>query len=135
VARARATRLGVEVELRRADAQELPFPDERFDSVVFSLVLCTVPDDALAVAEARRVLRPGGRLLSLEHVRSPNPVIRFGQTVANPFSRRFGADQLLRDPLDPVTAAGFQVEELRRSSFGFVEALSARKPAREDRRA
>jgi SAM-dependent methyltransferase len=61
---------GVPVSLERAPAESLPHPDESLDTVVSTLVLCTVSDPARAVAEAARVLRPGGRLLFLEHVRA-----------------------------------------------------------------
>jgi ubiquinone/menaquinone biosynthesis C-methylase UbiE len=56
-----------------AGAQALPFPDASFDTVVATLVLCTVPDPEAAVAELRRVLRPGGALLFVEHVRAAEP--------------------------------------------------------------
>jgi ubiquinone/menaquinone biosynthesis C-methylase UbiE len=71
VARARGRELGVEADLRVADAQALPYPDQSFDTVVITLSLCTIPDDREAIGEASRALRPGGRLLLLEHVRSP----------------------------------------------------------------
>jgi ubiquinone/menaquinone biosynthesis C-methylase UbiE len=61
------------VEVVEAPAERLPFPDDRFDTVVATLVLCTVDDPARTLAEVDRVLRPGGRLLFLEHVRSANP--------------------------------------------------------------
>jgi ubiquinone/menaquinone biosynthesis C-methylase UbiE len=61
IARARARELGREVDLRVGDAQALGFPDDSFDAVVCTLSLCTIPDDRAAVAEVRRVLRPGGR--------------------------------------------------------------------------
>jgi ubiquinone/menaquinone biosynthesis C-methylase UbiE len=64
-----AGRGGVEIE--QASAQELPFADDSFDTAVFTLVLCTVPDPGAALAEAARVLKPGGKLLFIEHVRSP----------------------------------------------------------------
>ena len=64
----RAYAHGLEVDLREADAQALEFPDQRFDSVLFSLCL-SIPDDRRAVAEGARVLKPGGRLLLMEHVR------------------------------------------------------------------
>lgn len=59
-----------DARLVEAPAESLPFEDASFDTAVFTLVLCTVPDQAAALAEAARVLRPGGRLLFLEHVRS-----------------------------------------------------------------
>lgn len=61
---------GVEPRLERAPAEELPFEDESFDTVVSTLVLCTVGDPERAIDEVARVLRPGGRLLFLEHVRA-----------------------------------------------------------------
>lgn len=129
VARRRARELGRDVDLRVADAEALPFPDARFDTVVFTLALCTIPDDRRAVAEARRVLRPGGRLVWLEHVRSPIPIVRLLQRVVAPVFRRCAADHLLREPLDHVEAEGFAIDELERTKWGIVERLSARKPA------
>ncbi len=61
------------VELVEAAAERLPFEDSSFDTAVFTLVLCTVPDPAGALAETARVLRPGGRMLFIEHVRSEDP--------------------------------------------------------------
>jgi SAM-dependent methyltransferase len=61
---------GSRVELVEAPAEQLPFEDSSFDTAVFTLVLCTVPDPAAALAEATRVLRPGGTLLFVEHVRA-----------------------------------------------------------------
>jgi ubiquinone/menaquinone biosynthesis C-methylase UbiE len=127
VARARAQELGVEADLLVADAQALPFPDEAFDTVVMTLSLCTIPDDHEAVAEASRVLRPGGRLLMLEHVRSPVPAVWAVQWVLDPLFVRLEADHLLREPLDHLEDASLEVERLERSKWGIVERLSARK--------
>src|SRR3990170_4366186 len=69
-ARKRAERLGVPVELAQMDAQHLDFPDASFDAVVATFVFCSVPDPVAGVREVRRVLRSGGKLLLLEHVRS-----------------------------------------------------------------
>src|SRR5690349_20800928 len=63
------------VSIVQASAQDLPFEDDSFDTAVFTLVLCTVPDPVAALAEAARVLRPGGRLLFVEHVRAENPTL------------------------------------------------------------
>lgn len=129
LARRRATELGRDVDLRTGDAQALDFPDESFDTVVITLGLCTIPDNRLALAEARRVLRPQGRLLLLEHVRSPLLPIRAGQRLLQPLTLRFEADHLLRDPVDHLAGAGFEIEELERSKWGIVERVAARRSA------
>jgi ubiquinone/menaquinone biosynthesis C-methylase UbiE len=128
IARARAHELGREVDLRVGDAQALEFGDESFDTVVCTLSLCTIPDDRAAVAEMRRVLRPGGRLLLLEHVRSPLLPVRLGQRLLDPLAVRFEADHVLREPLGHLRAEGFEVDRLERSKLGIVERVSARKP-------
>jgi ubiquinone/menaquinone biosynthesis C-methylase UbiE len=69
----RLARAGRPAQVVAAPAEALPFGDGSFDTVVSTLVLCTVADAAAAIAEARRVLRPGGRLLFLEHVRGASP--------------------------------------------------------------
>jgi ubiquinone/menaquinone biosynthesis C-methylase UbiE len=129
IARTRARELGREIDLRVGDAQALEFPDESFDSVVCTLSLCTIPDDRAAVAEVRRVLRPGGRLLLLEHVRSPLLPIRTAERLLEPLMLRFEADHLTREPLEHLRAEGFAIERLERSKLGIVERVAARKPA------
>ena len=128
VAQRRAQDLGLDATLRQGDAAALPFPEDRFDTVVFSFVLCTIPDDRQAVSEAVRVLRPGGRLLLVEHVRSPNPIVRALERLIEPITLWREADHLLREPLDHVLAEGLELEALERSWFGVVERLAARKP-------
>jgi ubiquinone/menaquinone biosynthesis C-methylase UbiE len=127
LARARSARLGRTVELRLGDAERLPFADESFDTVVFTLALCTIPEDETALAEAHRVLRPEGSLLLLEHVRSPHLVVRTMQRLADPLFARFAHDHLLRDPAPHLETAGFKMEELERLKWGFVERVRATK--------
>jgi len=126
-ARRRAAILGRAVDLRVGDAQALPFEDDSFDTVMFSLALCSIPDDRRAIAEARRVLRPGGRVALLEHVRSPNGLVRGVQQLLNPLAVRFQGDHLLREPAGLLRAEGFVLEDLHRSRWGFVERAVARK--------
>jgi ubiquinone/menaquinone biosynthesis C-methylase UbiE len=125
----RAKALGREVDIRLGDVQELEFPDASFDTVVCTLGLCTIPDDRKAVAEARRVLRPGGRLLLMEHVRSPSRAVRAIQRLLDPLMVRFEGDHLLREPLDHLIAEGFEIEQVERSKWGIVERVAARRPA------
>jgi ubiquinone/menaquinone biosynthesis C-methylase UbiE len=127
IARQRAADSGVHADLRSGDAQALEFPDESFDTVVITLALCTIPDDHAAVREARRVLRPGGRLILLEHVRSPAPAVRAVQWLLDPLSVRLEGDHLMRDPLDYLAAEGFEIESVRRLKWGIVERVIARK--------
>jgi ubiquinone/menaquinone biosynthesis C-methylase UbiE len=128
LARARATEVAPVVDLRLGDAQELEFPDSSFDTVLVTFALCTIPDDRAAVTEAFRVLRPGGRLIAVEHVRSPVRPVRTVQRLLDPLSVRFGADHLTREPLDYLADVGFEIESVKRSKWGIVERLSARKP-------
>lgn len=105
--RARSTR-GQVVE---APADRLPFPDDSFDSVVSTLVLCTVPDQPGALAEIRRVLKPGGRLLFLEHVRSHDAGLAKWQDRILPIWRVVGHGcHPNRDTAAALARAGFDAE-------------------------
>jgi ubiquinone/menaquinone biosynthesis C-methylase UbiE len=128
IGRRRAQTLGHPADLRVGDVQALDFADESFDTVTCTLGFCTIPDTRAAAAEAFRVLRPGGELLLLEHVRSPSPIVRGVQRVLEPLAVRFEADHLLRDPLDYVPGVGFEVDEVERLKWGIVERLRAHKP-------
>jgi ubiquinone/menaquinone biosynthesis C-methylase UbiE len=127
--RQRAEELGRQIDLRVGDAEQLDFPDESFDTVVCTYGLCTIPDDGAAIREAKRVLRPGGKVLLAEHVRSPNPIVRIVQRLLDPLAHRFGGDHLLREPLDHLSAEGFALDDVVRLKSGYVELVSARKPA------
>ena len=105
----------VPVEVVSGEAEALPFPDARFDAAVSTLVLCSVGDPARALAEIRRVLRPGGVLVLLEHVRGTGTCARW-QDRLTPLHRRLAGNcHLDRDTLAAVAAAGFDV---RRVSAG-----------------
>jgi ubiquinone/menaquinone biosynthesis C-methylase UbiE len=129
IGRERAQELGRRFDLRLGNAEHLEFEDQSFDTVVCTYDLCTIPNDRAAVREAKRVLRPGGRLLLAEHVRSPNRVVRAIQRVIDPLARRFGGDNMLREPLEHLRAEGFEIERLERRKAGWVELVAARKPA------
>ena len=128
IGRQRAQELGHPADLRLGDVQTLELPDESFDTVTCTLGFCTIPDTRAAAAEAFRVLRAGGQLLLLEHVRSPARIVRGGQRLLEPLAARFEADHLLRDPVDYLPGAGFEIDEVQRSKWGIVERLRAHKP-------
>jgi len=121
----RAGDLDLDIALTRGDAQQLDFPDSSFDTVVATLTLCSIPDDAAAVQEMARVLRPGGQLRLLDHVASPNRIVRSLQRLLDPLMVRLEGDHLLRRPEASVLAAGLTITQLRRSKVGIVLALSA----------
>jgi ubiquinone/menaquinone biosynthesis C-methylase UbiE len=129
VASDRAREAGRDVRLSEADAQALPFPDASFDTVVCTLSLCAIPDDRAAIAEMRRVLRPGGRLLLIDHVGSPHRAIHALQCLVEPLTLWLAGDHQTRRPLPLVVQAGLVVEESERFKAGTVERLVAVKPA------
>jgi ubiquinone/menaquinone biosynthesis C-methylase UbiE len=100
----------VPVEVSPARAEALPFPDGSFDTVVSTLVLCTVPDQEAALDEVRRVLRPGGRLLFIEHVRAADPAARWQDRLGPIWGRLFGGCHLDRDTVAAIEEAGFEIE-------------------------
>jgi ubiquinone/menaquinone biosynthesis C-methylase UbiE len=128
IARKRAEELGREVDLRLGDAEALEFADGSFDTVICTYSLCTIPDDRAAVREAKRVLRPGGKFILAEHVRSPMGVVRAVERLIEPLAIHFGGDHLTREPVEHLQAEGFTVEEMERSKLGIVELVRARKP-------
>lgn len=101
-------------------ADRLPCGDQSFDAVVASLVLCSVPDQGSALAEVRRVLRPGGELRFYEHVRPANPRIAARWQRIDDWKiwpRIAGGCHLARDTEDAIRAAGFDIERSRRFMF------------------
>jgi len=128
IARERAASIGIAVDLRLGDARALPFPDASFDTVAFSFSLCTISEPDKAVGEAVRVLRPRGRLVALEHVRSPIAIVRFVERLVEPLTVRFSGDHLLREPIDLVTAHRLEIVSVDRFRLGVFERLVATKP-------
>jgi ubiquinone/menaquinone biosynthesis C-methylase UbiE len=128
IARRRAADLGLEVDLRQGDAQALDFPDASFDTVLCALGLCAIPDDRRAVTEMARVLRPGGRLLLVDHVAASASALRAVQWLYERITIPLAGEHFRRRPLAYVRELGFDVEEAERFRFGIVERVCARKP-------
>jgi ubiquinone/menaquinone biosynthesis C-methylase UbiE len=105
----------VPVRLQRATAEQIPLEDGWADTVVFCLVLCSVPEIPAALAEARRVLKPGGRVLFFEHVRSADKRLAAWQDrLQAPWSWMSGGCHPNRDSVGAIEAAGFGLEALDR---------------------
>jgi|KBSMisStandDraft_5_1062788.scaffolds.fasta_scaffold36667_2 ubiquinone/menaquinone biosynthesis C-methylase UbiE len=125
--RARAGAAHVPVEVVAGTAEELPFADESFDNVVTTLSLCSVGDLDVALAEIRRVLRPGGALHFLEHVRGEGATARW-QDRLTPIQRRIADGcHLNRDTAAAILQAGFEITELER--FAMPAGASVIRPA------
>ncbi|GAA4773356.1 class I SAM-dependent methyltransferase [Actinomycetospora chlora] len=107
--RASAARYGIDLEIRAVGAEDTGLPDGCVDAVVSTLVLCTVVDPAAALAEARRVLRPGGRLIVLEHVAAPegSALARVQRALWSGWRWAFEGCDLQRHTGELLTAAGF----------------------------
>jgi len=125
-ARARAARAGVDVDLRLMDAQHLAFRDASFDAVLATCVFCSVPDPVAGLREARRVLRPGGQLLLLDHVRSDLPVVGRLMDLLNPLVVRATGANINRRTVENVRAAGFERLDVSSHMFGIVKLTEAR---------
>jgi ubiquinone/menaquinone biosynthesis C-methylase UbiE len=124
LARARGRR----ATLRQADAHALPFADASFDTVVCTFGLCAIPEPGTAIGEMVRVLRPGGRLVLVDHVPSTSWAVRLAQRLLEVVSVPLAGEHFLRRPLRQVEAAGLAVEDRERFGKGIVERLVARKP-------
>jgi ubiquinone/menaquinone biosynthesis C-methylase UbiE len=110
----------VPVRVLPGTAEALPLEDESVDAVLASLVLCTVPDQPAALAEAHRVIRPGGELRFYEHVHADNQPLRTVLEIADR-SRIWptigGGCHPTRDTLAAIEAAGFKIEKCERFRF------------------
>jgi ubiquinone/menaquinone biosynthesis C-methylase UbiE len=104
----------VPVEVSGADAHRLPFAEDSFDTVVSTLVFCTIPDPNAALAEIRRVLRLEGRILFLEHVRGEETVARWQDRIAPLWSWLLAGCHPNRNSVATIESAGFRIEKLER---------------------
>jgi len=102
------------IDLRPAPAEQLPFPDGEFDTVVSTGVLCAVDDPAAALAEVHRVLRPGGEVRFSEHIRARSGARRLMQRTLDPIHYRLFRCHIGRDTLRLMREAGFEIAEMER---------------------
>ena len=108
---------GRPVAFEEVEATTLPYPDDSFDTVTTSLTLCTVPDPERTLREMSRVTRPGGRIVILEHVRAPNPLLAGMQRILTPLQERHMGCHLDRPTDELVREMGFSIERHERRFF------------------
>lgn len=126
-ARARARRHKVRVDLALMDAQHLDLADDTFDAVVATCVFCSVPDPIAGLRETLRVLKPGGRLLLMEHVRSGNAIAGKIMDLLNPLIVRLSGANINRRTVKNVAAAGFTDIAVSSHMLGLVKTIRATK--------
>ena len=129
IARKRAAEADRAIDLREGDAHKLAFDDESFDTVVCTFSLCNIPDPHQALTEMQRVLRPGGHLVLVDHIRSTTKPIYWLQKGIEVISVRIDGDHMTRRPSQIVEKLGFDILERDRFRRGIVERLVATKPA------
>ena len=125
-ARRKATKLDLDIDLREMDVQSLDFPDHCFDTVFATFVFCSVPDPVDGLRELRRVCRPSGRLLLLEHMRPENFVLGLIFDALNPIVVRMMGANINRRTMDNIRSTGWNVrieENLSSDIVRWIEAV------------
>jgi len=118
-ARHRAAELIDTIELRQMDAQAMEFPDALFDAAVATCVFCSVPDPVLGLREVKRVVKTGGHVYLMEHMRHSNPIIGAVMDAMTPLMRLMGPD-INRRTLDNIRAAGLEIEHVEDLGMGGI---------------
>jgi ubiquinone/menaquinone biosynthesis C-methylase UbiE len=119
------------VKLLRADVQNLPFSDGEYDCAVSTFVFCTVPDPVKGLKEVHRVLRPSGKAVFLEHMRSRKWYVNVILFLMHIFTKLLWGTSMLRKTVDNIKKAGFVIEEEKYLLSDVVRLIIARKGSEE----
>ena len=122
----KARKLGMEIVLQQMDVQNLNFEDDIFDTVVATFVFCSVPDPIKGLMEIKRVCKPGGKVLLLEHVLSANPILAWLMNLANPAVVRIMGPNINRKTVINVSKSRLEVEKVTDLAAGIFKLIEAR---------
>lgn len=129
-ARRRAERLGARVDLRLEDAQALSSSNNAFDAAVGTFVFCSIPDPVLGLRELARVVRPGGQILLLEHLRSPQEALAKVMDLLDPLVSYLTGVHINRRTVENVREAGLTITAVEELAFGGIfKLIEAHVPA------
>ncbi len=121
-------RLGAgNIRLLEMDVERLAFPDNTFDTSISTFVFCTVPNPLLGLAELHRVLKPGGKAMFLEHMKSSNSLINLFLYVMNLFTQRLLGTSMIRETRKSIAAAGFEILQVHNLVLDVVRLIVAEK--------
>lgn len=128
-AQRRTEQLGFEAMIQEGDAQSIEFPDNSFDAAAGTFVFCSVPDPILGLKELARVVRPGGSVLLMEHVRSKNLILGRLMDLLNPIVLRLMGPNINRDTVENVIQSGLIVDKVEELGMGGIfKIIHARVP-------
>ena len=125
-ARKRMNSMNLDVELKEMDVQQLEYPDNSFDTVFAAFVFCSVPDPVQGLRELRRVCKPEGRLLLLEHMKPGNPFLAAVFNIINPFIVRLAGANVNRKTIENIETAGWEIEIEDRLASDIVKWIVAK---------
>ncbi|MGD8985135.1 MAG: class I SAM-dependent methyltransferase [Desulfobacteraceae bacterium] len=125
-ARKKASDLGLAVDFREMDVQHLTFPDHAFDTIFATFVFCSVPDPVLGLQELKRICKPDGKLMLLEHMRPGNPILGFLFDMFNPMVVRMMGANINRRTMENIRRAGWRIQVEEHLSSDMVRWIEAK---------
>ncbi len=119
-AKKKAAELNIDVDLQLGDIQTLDYPDDSFDDIVATFVFCSVPDPVMGLSNIRRMVKPDGRVLLLEHMRASNKAVGLVMDVLNPLVVRLMGANINRRTIENVAASGLTIESIQDLGWGGI---------------